>query len=440
MVFDQTQQQSGEEQTRARALSLKRCAPDRCPRLRAQAVFGGRGLRRSLGGGRYQHRPAGGDQVLRPPGRPGLVALSREVEKLVFLSADRYVVQLLDVGWDAEPPYYVMEYLEHGSLKICSREGRLAVDQAVGLFRDVAVGLLHAHGKGVLHCDLKPANVLLDQDSQPRLADFGQSRLRTSRLRPWERCFSWLPSKPIRRRFPTSAGTSTPWGPCSIRCSPVRRRIGAKTAVTEIESADPFGRPAGPLSPVDRNGPAAVAASPVAGGRSAGRDRRSLPGLESRRAFRERAGRARCPVGPPGSPGPLATGAVGGDRPAAVLLVMSLFAWWSFDLMLDESDDSLQTAFLDSNSFAAKLVAEKVTNELETRYAEVEEIASSSRFQAILETALDDADLSRLRCSSAARPLPAEERAACGPNLSIIRPAKRCSSGWKICAATKPNR
>jgi hypothetical protein len=42
--------------------------------------------------------------------------LSREVEKLVFLSADRYVVQLLDVGWDADPPYYVMEYVENGSL------------------------------------------------------------------------------------------------------------------------------------------------------------------------------------------------------------------------------------------------------------------------------------------------------------------------------------
>src|SRR5262249_40496868 len=44
-------------------------------------------------------------------------------------------------------------------------------------FREVAVGLLHAHAKGVLHCDLKPANVLLDQDGRPRLADFGQSRL-----------------------------------------------------------------------------------------------------------------------------------------------------------------------------------------------------------------------------------------------------------------------
>ena len=43
----------------------------------------------------------------------------------------------------------------------------------------MAIGLVHAHGKGVLHCDLKPANILLDQDGKPRLADFGQSRLST---------------------------------------------------------------------------------------------------------------------------------------------------------------------------------------------------------------------------------------------------------------------
>ncbi len=53
----------------------------------------------------------------------------------------------------------------------------MPVDEAVELFHDIAVGLVHAHGKGVLHCDLKPANILLDQDNKPRLADFGQSRL-----------------------------------------------------------------------------------------------------------------------------------------------------------------------------------------------------------------------------------------------------------------------
>ena len=108
-------------------------------------------------------------------------ALAREVEKLRYLFNDRYVVQLLKVGWEAEPPYYVMEYMENGSLEDQLRGGPLPVQDAVMLFRDVAKGLVHAHDTGILHCDLKPANVLLDQDRHPRLADFGQSRLTNER-------------------------------------------------------------------------------------------------------------------------------------------------------------------------------------------------------------------------------------------------------------------
>ena len=43
--------------------------------------------------------------------------LSREVEKLRFLRADRCAVQLLEVGWNANPPYYVMDSLERGALE-----------------------------------------------------------------------------------------------------------------------------------------------------------------------------------------------------------------------------------------------------------------------------------------------------------------------------------
>lgn len=110
-------------------------------------------------------------------------ALAREVEKLRYLFNDRYVVQLFKVGWEAEPPYYVMEYMENGSLEDLLHHGPLPVQEAVGLFRDIARGLVHAHDKGILHCDLKPANVLLDQDRHPRLADFGQSRL-TNEMSP----------------------------------------------------------------------------------------------------------------------------------------------------------------------------------------------------------------------------------------------------------------
>ncbi|MFO0863773.1 MAG: serine/threonine-protein kinase [Gemmataceae bacterium] len=116
---------------------------------------------------KYFHRRGGLDWSL----------LSREVEKLRYLFGDRHVVQLLQVGWESDPPFYVMEYMERGSLEDLIRDGPLPADQALTVFREVATGLAHAHGKGVLHCDLKPANVMLDQDGQPRLADFGQSRL-----------------------------------------------------------------------------------------------------------------------------------------------------------------------------------------------------------------------------------------------------------------------
>ncbi|REJ72612.1 MAG: serine/threonine protein kinase [Planctomycetota bacterium] len=105
--------------------------------------------------------------------------LTREVEKLAVLSTSRNVVGLLDVGWNHDPPYFVMEYLENGSLSSHVDGGALPVSDAVRIAKAVARGLVHAHGSGILHCDLKPANVLLDREGEPRLGDFGQSRLAT---------------------------------------------------------------------------------------------------------------------------------------------------------------------------------------------------------------------------------------------------------------------
>src|SRR5262245_6378238 len=97
-------------------------------------------------------------------------ALAREVEKLRYLFSDRYVVQLFEVGWESDPPYYVMEYMEHGSLEDLLRTGPLSAHDAVHYFRDVAVALVHAHNKGILHCDLKPGNILIDHDRRPSTA------------------------------------------------------------------------------------------------------------------------------------------------------------------------------------------------------------------------------------------------------------------------------
>jgi hypothetical protein len=103
--------------------------------------------------------------------------LNREVEKLAVLYTSRDIVGLLQVGWDADPPYYVMEYLQNGSLSRLLEQGALGVNDAVRIATAVTGALVHAHQHGILHCDVKPANVLLDGDFSPRLADFGQSRL-----------------------------------------------------------------------------------------------------------------------------------------------------------------------------------------------------------------------------------------------------------------------
>ena len=129
--------------------------------------------------------------------------MAQEVEKLVVLAADRHVVQLLDVGWDASPPYYVMDYIESGSLEDRIKSGNaMAVDRAVEVFKEVATGLMHLHGKGVLHCDLKPGNVLLDPDGKPRLADFGQSRLNTDNTSALGTLFYMAPEQADLRAAP----------------------------------------------------------------------------------------------------------------------------------------------------------------------------------------------------------------------------------------------
>ena len=175
---DDTQIQDDASLDRSRELShLPRQPPLSLPaytfeRCLGEGAFGSVWLAREMNTGRqvaikiYSHQR-----------RLDWSLLSREVEKLAALDSSRHIVGLLGVGWDSDPPYYVMEYLEHGSLARYLADGPLSVSDAVRIAHGVLQGLVHAHGRGILHCDLKPGNVLLDDDFEPRLCDFGQSRL-----------------------------------------------------------------------------------------------------------------------------------------------------------------------------------------------------------------------------------------------------------------------
>lgn len=175
---NKTEIQDDDEREDARRMSLEGSKPP--------SEIEGYSVTRRLGAGSYgtvwlarEDRTGRMVAIKYYPHRRGLnwSLLNREVEKLATLYSSRNIVRLLDVGWNAEPPYYVMEYVENGSLGEYLVSGALPVEEAVRIGKQVCGALIEAHGAGVLHCDLKPDNVLLDAQYQVRLCDFGQSRM-----------------------------------------------------------------------------------------------------------------------------------------------------------------------------------------------------------------------------------------------------------------------
>jgi serine/threonine protein kinase len=87
------------------------------------------------------------------------------------------ILNVYDFGELDGTPYMIVEYVPGGSLADRLSQGRL--DQATGLryLRGIAAGLDYAHAHGIVHRDVKPANVLLEPDDTPVLADFGLAKL-----------------------------------------------------------------------------------------------------------------------------------------------------------------------------------------------------------------------------------------------------------------------
>ncbi|MFW7415290.1 Stk1 family PASTA domain-containing Ser/Thr kinase [Demequina sp. SO4-18] len=87
------------------------------------------------------------------------------------------MVRVYDQGVDGDLSYLTMEYVEGENLRErVSQEGTLSVGEALGITDAVLDALAAAHRQGLVHRDVKPENVLLDDSGRPKLADFGLAR------------------------------------------------------------------------------------------------------------------------------------------------------------------------------------------------------------------------------------------------------------------------
>ena len=98
----------------------------------------------------------------------------REALAAARLSGTPHIITVFDVGEHQKQPYIVMEYLDGGSVHDRLREGgRVSPGQALEWLGQAAIALDRAHAEGVVHRDVKPANLLLDRDGNIVVTDFG---------------------------------------------------------------------------------------------------------------------------------------------------------------------------------------------------------------------------------------------------------------------------
>ena len=112
--------------------------------------------------------------------RPGVgereVARLRDEAKVLAQLDHPHIVRVLEVI-EEDGPAVVMQYAPGGSLAdFLGRQGRLRAGEVVALAAPIADALASAHRRHVLHCDVKPANILFTSDGEPLLSDFGVAR------------------------------------------------------------------------------------------------------------------------------------------------------------------------------------------------------------------------------------------------------------------------
>src|SRR5213082_3413292 len=105
-----------------------------------------------------------------------LARFRREAEAVASLDHPN-ILPIHEVSESEEGlPFFSMKYATGGSLRSAASALRNKPRECVQLMAKVARGIAYAHGKGVLHRDLQPGNILLDENGEPMVSDFGLAK------------------------------------------------------------------------------------------------------------------------------------------------------------------------------------------------------------------------------------------------------------------------
>ncbi|MFN2564568.1 MAG: protein kinase [Gemmatimonadaceae bacterium] len=152
-------------------------------------------LQRSLGAGYTLERELGGGGMSRvfvardhalgrkvvvkvlPPELAAALSVERFRREVMLAAALQHpnIVPVLSTGTTDRLPYFVMPFVEGESLRVRLGRGPLSVREAVSVMKDVARALAYAHGRGVIHRDIKPDNIIIS-GATATVTDFGVAK------------------------------------------------------------------------------------------------------------------------------------------------------------------------------------------------------------------------------------------------------------------------